>query len=107
MEINGTKVTDENYEEVRRGVTRAAMDTYPVNLKRWLAEFETARDADDWTRAAECMGQVSSLARNIAYGAVNMAKFEGKTWDEIGDDLNITKQAAQQRFGKSFRAKAW
>ncbi len=34
--------------------------------------------------------------------AVWRAKAEGATWEEIGDSLGITRQAAQQRFGGSF-----
>ncbi len=33
--------------------------------------------------------------------AVWRAKAEGATWEEIGDSLGITRQAAQQRFGGS------
>lgn len=34
------------------------------------------------------------------HGYVNLARIEGASWTEIGKILGISRQAAQQRFGK-------
>lgn len=42
----------------------------------------------------------ASYTRGIA-GAVETARDKGATWEEVGEVLGVTKQAAQMRFGKS------
>lgn len=34
--------------------------------------------------------------------AVQIAREKGATWEQVGDTLGVTKQAAQQRFGKEY-----
>lgn len=36
----------------------------------------------------------------LVQSAVDLARDKGATWEEIGEVLGVTKQAAQMRFGK-------
>jgi len=46
--------------------------------------------------------EARTLARKIS-DTVTTARNNGATWEEIGDALAMTKQAAQQRFGRANR----
>jgi hypothetical protein len=55
----------------------------------------------DWTNT-ERLGLVGSLAitvRHLEAAIVAECRDCGWTWAEVGEALNITRQAAQQRFG--------
>ncbi|MFC5179987.1 hypothetical protein [Actinomadura harenae] len=47
--------------------------------------------------AAEAVRRADDRLR----GTVEAARASGRTWQEIGDVLGITRQAAFQRFGRS------
>ena len=50
----------------------------------------------DEVRAAS---EISALAAAALRVAVDLARGEGRTWQELGDVLGVTRQAAFQRFG--------
>ncbi|MFP5376589.1 MAG: Clp protease N-terminal domain-containing protein [Acidimicrobiia bacterium] len=48
--------------------------------------------------AVEVAGQASALADRLVGHFVDAARGEGRSWAEIGAELGVSKQAAQQRF---------
>jgi hypothetical protein len=59
--------------------------------------------ADDKKRALEEVRKSDRMVREWGHDlglAVIIARDKGATWEEIGDVLGVTKQAAQMRFGK-------
>ena len=40
-----------------------------------------------------------SNLNDLRQGLVDSARFNGRSWAEVGDALNISRQAAQQRYG--------
>jgi hypothetical protein len=55
------------------------------------------RDPLDSLRASV---EVQVQATSLVASAVERARAEGRTWQDIGDVLGVTRQAAFQRFGK-------
>ncbi len=45
------------------------------------------------------VGALAMTVRHLEAAIVAECREDGWTWDQIGKTLNITKQAAQQRFG--------
>jgi hypothetical protein len=43
--------------------------------------------------------EISALAASALRQAVDLARTAGRTWQELGDVLGVTRQAAFQRFG--------
>ena len=43
--------------------------------------------------------QIESNLNDLRQGLVDSARFNGHSWTEVGDALNISRQAAQQRYG--------
>jgi hypothetical protein len=49
--------------------------------------------------AVRSAGQLSALAADALRLTVDLARVAGRTWQELGDVLGVTRQAAFQRFG--------
>jgi len=49
--------------------------------------------------ALESAGIARESMDRLELGAVRIARAQGWSWEQIGDALGVTKQAAQQRFG--------
>lgn len=78
-----------------------------TNLARTTTSAAAALSAADYYAGLDQHQQaLSNLARAAAdveqatRAAVMGARVDGRTWGEIGAALGITRQAAQQRFGR-------
>jgi hypothetical protein len=72
-------------------------------VARKCAETLDLIEQPEWTNS-ERLGLVGSLAitvRRLEAAIVDECRACEWTWAEIGDALNITRQAAQQRFGSA------
>lgn len=73
----------------------------------WVIRLTLPEDlgevADDMHPALIAMGLANAARRLDAklHEAVGLCRERGLTWDRIGGALGVTRQAAQQRFGKS------
>lgn len=56
------------------------------------------RDGSDYLRLIEVAGEVERGSRDLLHDAVLAARSAGVTWAAIGQQLGVTKQAAQKRF---------
>lgn len=81
------------------------MTTTPRN--RLLADLDMAEAtiaelrSESWATPLERVGLADALGMNASWilrSAVQDARAAGASWEKIGAMLNITKQAAQQRF---------
>lgn len=71
---------------------------HPYNDKeRESAEWPTI-ERSPAVQALMDAGLVAEYLDKLTYQLMGMAKAEGDTWEQIGETLGITKQAAQQRF---------
>jgi hypothetical protein len=68
-----------------------------------LGERIAAEDADDLVYLVQLRDLVDE---QLTAAAVRMNVKHGWTWQAIGDALGITRQAAQQRFGRRAQAAA-
>lgn len=50
--------------------------------------------------AVEIAQQIAALSERVQYDAVRNARHEGVSWSKIGGVFGLSKQGAQQRFGK-------
>jgi hypothetical protein len=67
---------------------------------RWSSRAETpALDVLTWLAAAE---HDLRAARHALHAAARRARQRGHSWQVIGDQLGISRQAAQQRFGQNY-----
>lgn len=69
----------------------AAQDTAAPPSKEYLRQCLIA------------LNELRSVSANVIPWRVDDAKNSGMLWSEIGDALEITKQAAQQRYGGTVR----
>jgi hypothetical protein len=75
---------------------QAALDAPPDVRRLWAqVNDESLHPLDRLQASAELRVRLNTFARQLAA----KARDEGRTWGEIGEALEITKQAAQQRFG--------
>ena len=51
------------------------------------------------TRALSVLAEGQDLIERLLRDYARQARQEGHTWEQIGDCLGVTKQAAQQRYG--------
>lgn len=69
-----------------------------------LAELDTAshpaRDAAHFRRIIAASDNVSAAEEHLRH-AVRAAREAGESWTVIGAALGVSKQAAQQRFGRA------
>jgi hypothetical protein len=72
-------------------------------LSMWDERIAAAEGAGDRLAIAEAARHHASVARFLEYAEANEARYEGSTWEEIGARFGISKQAAQQRFGKPYK----
>jgi Protein of unknown function (DUF3887) len=69
------------------------------------ARYQTGADSGGASAAPVGLDQVriaseiSALAASALRQAVDLARSAGRTWQELGDMLGVTRQAAFQRFG--------
>lgn len=61
-------------------------------------ELPSGSALDRLHAAVEVAGQASALADRLVGHFVDAARGEGRSWAEIGAELGVSKQAAQQRF---------
>lgn len=55
------------------------------------------------TALVRFINELADLRRHIKaleYAAIDLARSAGATWQEIGDELDISRQAARSRFGQ-------
>lgn len=48
-----------------------------------------------------CIASAEAMLEGVKCAAVRAARADGASWAEVGRALGITKQAAQQRYGRS------
>ncbi len=65
-----------------------------------LDAADRAADRADAQSMIAHAGFLTSYAETMVEFAVEDARTAGHTWQEVGDMLGVTKQAAQQRFGR-------
>lgn len=72
-------------------------------LRRQIAAYaKRVAQADPYD--LEDMLDVADLARHAIADAVDGLRAQGYSWQEIADGAQITRQAAQQRWGKPLKA---
>lgn len=73
-------------------------------LHRQLGQILAApvlRDENDPLGLVRAAHEVQDQAEALMVAAVQQAREAGRTWQEIGDVLGVTRQAVFQRYGKS------
>lgn len=65
----------------------------------WSECAERAVDRQRWETAIDDLSTVIWHAEKQREMIVSIMRSEGASWQEVGDALHITRQAAQQRFG--------
>lgn len=75
---------------------------------QWVEEYVTSTDKLRWAPVSDVQREaltvieaavdVEAWARCLTRSAVAVARERGVTWREIGDQLGLSRQAAQQRF---------
>ena len=72
------------------------------DLDQLIAEVDRTCPSTDWIErlkaAAEVAGRLQVLGEDLVTEYVEHAKFASRSWNEIGDALGVSRQAAQQRF---------
>jgi hypothetical protein len=80
---------------MRQATTNLVFDAMSDQGQAW-----EPRDLDEYLRAVTLAEVVSDEARTALARWVAAARRAGASWSDIGTRLGISKQAAQQRFGK-------
>lgn len=79
----------------------------PKNIARAQGHaFNFTRNGADWRDRTdlEAVGDAACMiagAERLMQTRVDMARRHGRTWQEIGDSIGVTRQAAQQRYGNN------
>ena len=68
--------------------------------QEWYVREETLRAANLAINAVIAAREMSRVAQDALRAAVDQARGRDHTWQEIGDVLDTTRQAAFQRFGR-------
>lgn len=64
------------------------------------ARIRRARESErHWIAMFAALNEIRSVAESLIQEAVGEARRDGMTWEQIGDALEVTKQAAQKRYG--------
>jgi len=66
----------------------------------WQEDARIALDQDQATHALAFIVKAEQQLEQMKEYAVKVARAQGETWQAIADALEITRQAAQQRFTK-------
>jgi len=77
--------------------------TLGQQLHRQLGQILAApvlRGEDDPLELVHATHEVQNAAQALMAAAVQQARERGRTWQEIGDVLGVSRQAAFQRYGK-------
>lgn len=77
--------------------------TLGQQLHRQLGQILAApvlRGEDDPLELVHATHEVQNAAQALMAAAVHQARERGRTWQEIGDVLGVSRQAAFQRYGK-------
>lgn len=77
--------------------------TVGQQLHRQLGQILAApvlRGEDDPLELVHATHEVQNAAQALMAAAVQQARERGRTWQEIGDVLGVSRQAAFQRYGK-------
>lgn len=83
------------------------MPTDPNNIARAQSyAFGFTRTGQDWRERneLEALGDAAALlagVEQLLQARVDLARRHERTWQEIGDALGVSRQAAQQRFGRN------
>lgn len=84
--------------------TADELKTILADTERWLEEVDPAslewEDPVDLRRVGLASGALSRADADL-HDAVAAARANGRSWAEIGIVLGVSKQAAQQRFGRA------
>lgn len=67
----------------------------------WRAE--AAAKEGRWVSCARELDTAKREADLAIVGAVHAARGNGEPWEAIGDALGVSRQAAQQRYGRPFQ----
>jgi hypothetical protein len=77
--------------------------TYFASSRHARLQLDAADRAADRADAQSMMahaGFLATYAEAMTEAAVDEARAAGHTWQEVGDMLGMSKQGAQQRFGR-------
>lgn len=81
--------------------------TDPANVRRaWTYAHDFTVTGQDWRErdVIEGLSDAATMRAGVEaliQARVNHARHVGKSWQEIGTALGISKQAVQQRYGKN------
>ncbi|MGO0577662.1 hypothetical protein [Ornithinimicrobium panacihumi] len=75
-------------------------DNDTTGLDQVAARTHPARDAAHFRRIIQARADLVTAEQEL-HAAVRAARDAGDSWSIIGAALDITKQAAQQRFGRT------
>src|SRR4051795_5660161 len=90
----------------RAAVLRLALASESAELAD-LARGLVRTDSDDWGhpgRHTEHAARILAAAQEVMRLAVAADRSAGASWSDIGEALEVTKQAASERFGKQAAA---
>lgn len=92
-------------QDILTGHRVASMPNDPNNIRRAQSfAFDWTRTGQDWRERTdlEAVGDTAALmagVENLLQARVDAARRHGRTWQEIGDALGVSRQAAQQKYG--------
>jgi len=84
----------ERREVLRQGIASVVNQAAPD----LAAAVEGGRDPAAALRLIELTSELSAVVDESLRGAVDSARAAGLSWEQIGDTLSVSRQAAQQRF---------
>lgn len=85
------------------------MPTDPKNIARAQSyAHDFTRTGVDWRdrNVLEAIGDAAAMiagAEALTAARIDRARMAGHSWQEIGDALGVSRQAAQQRYGRNER----
>lgn len=93
-----TKIYATSYDhnnDLRFHIERAQEALHGLKM---LVNASEQLDAEDAATGVEVADALTTHATQILNYAVGLARFEGCTWGDVGDALEVSKQAASERF---------
>jgi hypothetical protein len=83
--------------------TREQLEQAVAETEAWLDSLELddtpLHDSSDFRRISEAMSAELAAEKEL-HDAVAAARTAGRSWAEVGLVLGVTRQTAQQRFGR-------